>query len=106
MTYLYSRTMLFGQALKRVQGTHAGVQGVHFQGYMYHRSAPEKTLQSTKKMQWGCQNVERLTKRLLSCRVFQGTLVDEGRAQLRAQGVQMRNTRAPLYTYRGTYGTQ
>ena len=41
MTYLYSRTMLFGQALKRVQGTHAGVQGVHFQGYMYHRSAPE-----------------------------------------------------------------
>ena len=35
-----------------------------------------KPLQSTKKMQWGCQNVERLTKRLLSCRVFQGTLVD------------------------------
>ena len=53
-----------------------------------------KTLQSTKKMQWGCQNVERLTKRLLSCRVFQGTLVDEGRTT--------KGTRGANEEYKGT----
>lgn len=78
-----------------------GCNGYTFKGT---QKCTGKTLQSTKKMQ-GCQNVERLTKRLLSCRFFRVHSWTRG-AQLRAQGVQMKNTRAPLYTYKGTYGTQ
>lgn len=84
MTYLYSRTMLFGQALKRVQGTHAGVQGVHFQGYMYHRSAPENPYNQPKKCN-GDAKTWNVSQNGSSAVGF---------------------FRVHWWTYRGTYGTQ
>jgi len=74
-----------------VQGALSRLHGVHFRWYKGYAcrgargrlarvhvpqrcTVKNRRTDQTKTLQWGCQSVERLTKRLLSCRVFQGTL--------------------------------